>query len=141
MRQLKKEYKGIQMISVDTNVVVRLLTRDDEQQYKKAYSIFESENIFLTDTVILESEWVLRFAYSFTRIQISNSFLKLIRLPNINLTAPMAIYDALQWYADGLDFADALHLALSQHCEKMASFDKSFITKSTGLCPCKVSLP
>ena len=129
------------MISVDTNVIIRLLTRDDEKQYKRAYSFFKSDSIFLPDTVILESEWVLRFAYSFTRAQISEALLKLIRLPNINLANPMTVYDALQWYANGLDFADALHLAASRHCKEMVSFDKSFIKKSTGLFPCKVSLP
>ena len=129
------------MISVDTNVIIRLLTHDDEQQYQQAYSYFESKNIFLPATVILESEWVLRYVYSFTREQISGAFLKLIRLPNINLANPMTVYDALKWYENGLDFADALHLAESRHCKKMASFDKAFIKKSAGLSPCKVVLP
>jgi len=129
------------MTSVDTNILIRLLTCDDETQYKQAYTFFKSENIFLPDTVILEAEWVLRFAYSFTKDQISDAFLKLVRLPNINLANPMTVYDALQWYANGLDFADALHLAESQHCKKMVTFDKSFIKKSKGLSPCKVSLP
>ncbi len=129
------------MISIDTNVIIRLLTHDDEPQYKQAYSFFKPEAIFLPSTVILESEWVLRYAYSFTRDQISDAFLKLIRLPNINLANPMAVYDALKWYENGLDFADALHLAESRHCKKMASFDKAFIRKSEGLSPCKVLLP
>jgi len=56
------------MISVDTNVIVRLLTGDDRPQFKRDRSLFEKESIFITTTVILETEWVLRYAYHFNRI-------------------------------------------------------------------------
>ncbi len=48
------------MISVDTNVVVRLLTGDDQNQFKKAKALFEKAKIGIMTTVILECEWVLR---------------------------------------------------------------------------------
>ena len=52
------------MIAIDTNVIVRLITRDNEEQYQKSFKIFHDKNIFIADTVILETEWVLRFALS-----------------------------------------------------------------------------
>ncbi len=58
------------MIAVDTNILVRFLTRDDEQQYQKSLNLFQNFNIFIPDTVILETEWVLRFAYKFKRLEI-----------------------------------------------------------------------
>jgi len=54
------------MIAVDTNIIIRFLTHDDEGQYKKAFSIFNTEEVFISDTVILETEWVLRYAYEFS---------------------------------------------------------------------------
>ncbi|MCP5410517.1 MAG: PIN domain-containing protein, partial [Chromatiaceae bacterium] len=51
------------MIGVDTNVLVRLLTRDDEAQFRKALKLFQQEEIFIPKTVFLETEWVLRYAY------------------------------------------------------------------------------
>jgi hypothetical protein len=33
------------------------------------------------------------------------------------------IADALAWHAEGLDFADALHLLASSHCTEFLSFD------------------
>lgn len=51
------------MVAVDTNIVVRLLTQDDELQYQKSQEIFQTQDVFIPDTVILETEWVLRFAY------------------------------------------------------------------------------
>ena len=51
------------MIAIDANIIVRLLTKDDDKQYQKAYRLFEQHPIFISETVILETEWVLRFAY------------------------------------------------------------------------------
>ena len=129
------------MTSVDTNVVIRFLTRDDEQQYQRAYKVFAKEDVFVPDTVLLESEWVLRYAYSFTRKQIGDAFLKLLGLSNVRLANPTSAHDALRWYVEGLDFADALHLAGSRHCKRMVSFDKRVVSRSAGLSPCHVSLP
>jgi predicted nucleic-acid-binding protein len=53
------------VIAVDTNIVVRLLTQDYEQQYNKSLALFQEQEIFIPDTVLLETEWVLRFAYHF----------------------------------------------------------------------------
>ncbi|WP_242055318.1 MULTISPECIES: PIN domain-containing protein [Nostocales] len=52
------------MVAVDTNIIVRLLTQDDELQYQKSLEIFQTQTVFIPDTVILETEWVLRFAYN-----------------------------------------------------------------------------
>lgn len=65
------------MISVDTNIIVRFLTHDDDKQYKKAFKIFNSNEIFIADTVILETEWVLRYAYKFSSENICNAFINL----------------------------------------------------------------
>lgn len=74
------------MIAVDTNVVVRLLTQDDEQQYNKSLKLFQEQDIFIPDTVILETEWVLRFAYHFQPDEIRKAFRNLLGLPNVQLT-------------------------------------------------------
>lgn len=44
------------MISVDTNIIIRFLTQDDAKQYKKAFSIFNTQEVFISDIVILETE-------------------------------------------------------------------------------------
>ena len=43
------------MISIDTNVIVRFLTQDDPVQFKKSRALFKNHEIFITDTVILET--------------------------------------------------------------------------------------
>ena len=128
------------VISVDTNIVVRLLTQDDKQQYEISFKLFQSE-IFICDTVILETEWVLRFAYKFAPSNIYQAFTKLFGLENVYLTNANKIAQILEWYQLGLDFADAFHLAQSQHCTQMYTFDRKFINKAKNLTECEVVQP
>jgi predicted nucleic acid-binding protein len=49
----------------------------------------------------------------------------------------------VQWFAQGMDFADALHLALSPATATMTTFDRDFVNKAkrieasppVALCP------
>jgi predicted nucleic-acid-binding protein len=129
------------MIAVDTNIIVRLLTQDDAGQYQKAHQLFASNEIFIADSVILECEWVLRFAYHFDSMQIKTAMTKLFGLPNVHITHPALLSQTLVWYSQGLDFADAFHLAFSQHCKAFYSFDKKMIKAVKNIDSCKVILP
>nr|VFK59786.1 MAG: Predicted nucleic-acid-binding protein, contains PIN domain [Candidatus Kentron sp. TUN]VFK63199.1 MAG: Predicted nucleic-acid-binding protein, contains PIN domain [Candidatus Kentron sp. TUN]VFK68459.1 MAG: Predicted nucleic-acid-binding protein, contains PIN domain [Candidatus Kentron sp. TUN] len=129
------------MIAVDTNIVVRLLTGDDRQQFDKALHLFEEHDIFIPDSVILEMEWVLRYAYAFTPDAICSAYNKLFGLPNVHTTNPTLIAQAIQWHEQGLDFADALHLSLCQKYDVFFTFDKDFVHKANGLGRCSVLKP
>ena len=115
------------MIAIDTNIIVRLLTQDDLSQYKKAYNLLNKYEVFITDTVILETEWVLRFAYDYKVNQITNALIQLLGLPNVHINHPERVAQAIAWHSKGLDFADALHLANSQHCKDFFTFYKKMI--------------
>ncbi len=128
------------MIAVDTNIIVRLLTQDDAEQYQKAYQLFDSNEVFIADSVILECEWVLRFAYHFDSVQINSALTKLFGLPNVHLTHPALLVQTLALHSQGLDFADAFHLAFSQHCKSFYSFDKKMIKAAKHIDGCKVVL-
>ncbi len=129
------------MIAVDTNVVIRFLTHDDEVQFERAYELFKEESIFIPDTVILESEWVLRYAYDFNSADITIAFTKLFGLRNVQLSNPGLIAMALEWHKQGLDFADAIHLANCQQKQQLATFDKVFVREAQGMGKCQVVLP
>lgn len=129
------------MNGVDTNVIVRLLTGDEPGQSEKARAILKKPDVFVPDTVMLESEWVLRHAYGFETTAIHDAFSKLCGLPNVILPNPHRMLTALQWYADGMDFADALHLAASQGCRVFFSFDRKLVRKAEGRGQCKVKEP
>ncbi|CBL45674.1 PilT-like protein [gamma proteobacterium HdN1] len=129
------------MIAVDTNVIIRLLTKDNDAQYRAAHKLFSAENIFIADTVILEVEWVLRYAYEFEPEQICAAFRKLFGLKNVRLANAQIVAQAIGWHESGLDFADALHLAGSQQHTTLKTFDDKFIKRAKNLTPCTVEQP
>jgi predicted nucleic-acid-binding protein len=129
------------MITIDTNIIVRLLTQDDRSQYQQSVAIFQSQDIFISNTVILETAWVLQFSYKFDSTEICRALRQLFGLPNIHLTNANLITQILQWHENGLDFADAFHLAQGQHCSAIFTFDEKFIKKASNLTNCKVVKP
>ncbi len=129
------------MIGVDTNVVVRLLVKDDTEQFRRSYELFQKNKIFICNTVILEVEWVLRFAYQFQLIQINQALKQLFGLPNTYLADANIISTVLQWHESGLDFADAFHLVQSQHCSQFYTFEQKFLRKAQQLSNCKLEQP
>ena len=129
------------MTGVDTNIIVRLLTGDDPAQSAKAKAVFKKDSLYIPDTVMLETEWVLRHAYGFSPTAIHDAFTKLCGLPNVALPIPHRMMTALQWYSDGMDFADALHLAASQGCRTFYTFDQKLVRKADGRSQCKVKEP
>lgn len=112
------------MIAVDTNLIVRIVTNDDHDQVRRAVALFERERIFIAKTVLLEVEWVLRFSYQLARDVIAHALRKVIGLTNVEVENPDVVSIALDWHEQGLDFADALHLASSSRAERFATFDK-----------------
>ena len=129
------------MIAVDTNIVVRLLTKDDVVQFQQSLKLFQERDIFICDTVILEVEWVLRFAYKFPPDQICQAFRKLFGLSNVYLSNANLLAQVLDWHQAGLDFADAFHLAQSQHCSELYTFDNKFLLKAQKLTKCELKQP
>jgi len=129
------------MIAVDTNLLVRLLTKDDPDQAKRAAKILESDVIFIPKTVMLETEWVLRHAYGINNDAIMKGFQKIIGLPNVRVEDQQTVFHAISWYELGLDFADALHLASSMKADKFVTFDNAFIKKARKLISIDITLP
>lgn len=129
------------MVVVDTNIIVRFLTRDDPAQYKKSHAIFAKRDVFIPDTVILETEWVLRYAYGYEPNAVCDALTKLFGLQNVRLSNSTLIAQVINWHRGGLDFADALHLAHSQTFTQMLTFDTRFVKKAKGLSDCVVTAP
>lgn len=125
-------------VAIDTNIVVRFLTRDDEQQYQQAYAVFQNHEIYIANTVFLETEWVLRYAYEYQPSDIIRVFTMLLGLPNVEAEDAERIAFALMWHQCGMDFADALHLASSQHCDELYTFDGDFAKKGKKVSSCLV---
>lgn len=118
------------MIALDTNVVVRLLVDDDPSQTRRARTLLQTRTALVPPTVLLETEWVLRGAYGIARADIARSLRALLGLPAVVFGSAQAVAQALAWFEAGLDFADALHLALSEEAEEFVTFDARFAKRA-----------
>jgi predicted nucleic-acid-binding protein len=112
------------MLAVDTNVVVRYLARDDARQTPVAEEMLRTEQILILKTVLLETEWVLRYSYGFDRDLIVAALRGLAGLPTVRLQDDVFVAQALDWFEGGMDFADALHLATSREASSFVTFDR-----------------
>ena len=99
------------MISLDTNVLIRFLVNDDKDQALRARSLFENNKVWLSKTVLQETEWVLRYSYSFPNSEVNKALRFLLGLEQVEAERPEQIREALDWHEAGLDFSDALDRA------------------------------
>jgi predicted nucleic-acid-binding protein len=109
--------------AVDTNILARYYLRDDAAQGRIAASVLSSGDVFVPKTVILELEWVLRYVADQPEKKVIECLAHLIALPKITVEDRDEIDAALSDCRKGIDFADALHLAASEACSELLTFD------------------
>jgi len=137
---LPKPCKKTIMNAVDTNILARFYVddpNDPEAQAQRPLArqvLAESTSVFVPLSVILELEWVLRAFYGFSGQEFVRVVRHLLGLPHVTVEHWERVADALEWHLQGLDWADALHLAASHHCENLMSFDdKRFARRAQRL--------
>jgi len=121
------------MASLDTNVLVRFLVRDDADQAAAATSLIRSavrkgEPLFVPVTVLLELEWVLRSAFGFDKPAVLQALFGLLGSFELAFESEGAIEMALAQYdGSAADFFDCLHVALAQRANQspLWTFDKA----------------
>ena len=117
------------MIGLDTNVLVRYLTRDDEAQWKQAEEIISNaESCFISNIVLCELVWVLRGKpYKYSQSEILKIIELLLQSSKLNFANRTVIYQALRLNKLGkADFADYLIGAVnhSYECDITVTFDR-----------------
>ncbi len=129
------------MRSLDTNVLARFFIddSDDPQAAKQRPAAVAAlaESSFVSVTVLLELEWVMRGFYELPATDVSRVFRALSSIEHITLEDRDAVLAALDAFDKGLDFADALHLARSSRAASFATFDRTLAkrAKALGLVP------
>ena len=125
------------MRALDTNVLARFFVddADDTQAAKQrpAAAAALSERSFVSVTVLLELEWVLRGFYELPTRDISRVLRALASIEHITLEDRDAVLVALDAFDKSLDFADALHIARSSRASGFATFDRRLAKRAKGL--------
>ena len=123
------------MLAVDTNVVVRLLVNDDARQGELARRLFESDEIWIGVTVLIEASWVLESVYGLSTPETARALRGLLGLPNVRVEGAAAVAAALDAAATGLELADALHLLRAPEDAEFATFDRGLAKAGRTLRP------
>ena len=121
------------MIALDANVLVRLVTRDDEKQAQRAKAAFDTHagedgGLFVSDIVLVERCWTLAKSYGLARADIALTVRALLDNASIALETPAAVRDALASFELGsADFPDCTLIvakAREAGCNRTLSFDQ-----------------
>ena len=125
------------MKALDTNVLARFFVDDaDDSQaarQRPAAVAALSERSFVSVTVLLELEWVMRGFYELPARDIGRVLRALAGIEHVTLEDRDAVLVALDAHEQGLDFADALHLARSSRATGFATFDQRLAKRAKAL--------
>jgi predicted nucleic-acid-binding protein len=120
------------MLGIDTNILVRFLVRDDETQFEKARRLIGREvvagrRVFVSQLVLLETEWVLRSRYDLQKTRLIEVVSGLLDANDVQFEDEPAIEEALfVWKDRSVGFADCLIGARNKRlgCSATATFDE-----------------
>ena len=125
------------MKALDTNVLARFFVddADDPQAARQRPAAIAalSDKAFVSITVLLEFEWVLRGFYSLPRKDVSRVLHALAGVEHVTLEDRPAVLSALDAYDNGLDFADAIHVLRGSRAAAFATFDRRLARRAKAL--------
>ena len=123
------------MKAVDTNVLARFFVDDPDDpeaaRQRPAAIRAMTGRVFVSLTVVLEFEWVLRGFYELPSADVIRVLRALVGMPQLHLEARDEVLAALAaCESHKLDFADALHVARSGRCTGFVTFDKALVRRA-----------
>ena len=127
------------MIGLDTNVLVRYLTHDDQTQYAKAVAFINTATdqgeLFLVNTAVLcELVWVLGTAYGYSRGEIAEALEQIFATAQFEVERLDEARQALRDFrSTKADFSDALigRINRSLGAEHTVTFDRDLKSVET----------
>ena len=122
---------------LDTNVILRYLTRDDEQKAEACYQLFQKasrgeETLVTSEAIVAEVVYVLsslRAGYRLNRSEITARLFPIIMIRGLRIPQKQIYVNALNIYASSsFDFEDALAIAhmRQQDITQIFSYDRDF---------------
>ena len=116
------------MRAVDTNVLVRLITRDDPRQLAEANSFVE-RGAWVSILALAEAIWVLDTVYQLTAAELAMAIEMLLDHKNLTIQDPEAVAAALALFRrrPSLGFSHCLMLELARKAGHLplATFDRA----------------
>lgn len=128
------------MIGIDTNIIVRLLTRDDAAQFEAAVGLVKASSaanpLFVNPIVISETIRVLERAYKVDRMTARNQMAGLLDSVEIKVPDLLHMEDWSLWLiSTHSDFSDVViaKLNIANGCKKTMTFDRRAANSVDGM--------
>jgi len=115
------------MLAIDKTLVARYLTGDHPNQSARAKALIDAGPVFVSLTVLLETERALRSVYGYETARIARALRGFLGLPQVAIEDATFAAQALDWLEGGMEFANALHLAKSAACTEFVTFDRGLV--------------
>ncbi|TDD65704.1 PIN domain-containing protein [Jiangella aurantiaca] len=118
------------MIGLDTNVLVRYLTQDDDAQAEIANRTIDQLTVeepgYLGVVTLVETFWVLRRTYGFDGNEVTRVLSDVVTADEFIVENPAVVQRALEAATAGAEFADAViaETARQAGCEQTVTFDR-----------------
>jgi predicted nucleic-acid-binding protein len=96
------------MAAIDTNVLVRLVTRDDAAQFEKAQAfVCKHQPVLVTQLSVLELVWVLMSRYGLNKEKVCQVVQVLLDMVELDIQQTGVLEAVLKaWENSKADFAD-----------------------------------
>src|SRR6266850_697320 len=115
------------MRAIDTNVLVRLITRDEPAQVEAAQE-FVAKGVWVSHVVLIETTWVLGEAYDLGHAQVAEVIEMLLNHQQLTLQDAEVVRGALNHYQQRptLGFSDCMVLEIARKAGHLplGTFDK-----------------
>ena len=123
------------MIALDTNVLVRFIVEDDDEQTERATRVIQdavtkNEPLFVSEVVLCEAVWVLARVYKLSKEELVQTLRALLQAREVDIREKDGVRRAVDAFAGGKgDFADYVirELATAAGCDRIATFDKALL--------------
>jgi predicted nucleic-acid-binding protein len=128
------------VIAIDTNVLVRLITLDDQKQAETALKMVSENQVFVSHLALMETAWVLRTFHEYGRPETLKVIRELIGSENIHVELEELTLWALDRAEAGADLADMLLVIAARDHEAFATFDKKIAKRAGSETPVHIEL-
>jgi predicted nucleic-acid-binding protein len=116
------------MRAVDTNVLVRLVTRDDAKQTAAAERFVKAGGAWISHLVLAEMAWVLDSVYQLAPASIATAIEMLIAHENLTIENPDIVRGAIEQFRGRprLGFSDCLVVEIARRAGHLplGTFDR-----------------
>jgi predicted nucleic-acid-binding protein len=117
------------MLALDTNVLVRLIARDEPAQVRVADE-FVSKGAWVSHLVLAETMWALDSVYDLSREKMSTALEMILNHQELTLQDSDVVAAALEHFRrrTAVDFSDCLALEIARKAGHIpiATFDRHF---------------